>query len=84
MEASHAAAVEALQSAADERLESERQRLNLRLNSVEKSVIQLKVRASLGGVISMLTSTLQNAKNQGICFKVHMLPGLPTKALPRS
>ncbi|KAF5843690.1 hypothetical protein DUNSADRAFT_10865 [Dunaliella salina] len=36
------AEVEALQRAADERLESERQRLNLRLSSVEGEVMQLK------------------------------------------
>lgn len=41
-EASHRTAIEMLQRTADERLESERQRLNLRLSSVQGEVMQLK------------------------------------------
>jgi hypothetical protein len=43
--AAHGEAMQALQSAADERVEAERQRLNLRLAQVEEQVSTLKVKA---------------------------------------
>lgn len=43
MEAKHRESLLTVQATADERLESERQRLNIRLRNVESSVMELKV-----------------------------------------